>query len=135
MEPEPPAGAGSAVILVVERDPHVRDLEGYFLEKAGFDVRFAADGREGLDLVRSVRPDLVITEILVPGLDGLAVCREIKADEGLNGTAVLVFSILAASARAREAGADEFLMKPLAEQSLVETVKKLLSMRTEAGHG
>lgn len=134
MEKEASA-TGSAVILVVERDPHVRDLEGYFLEKAGFDVEFAGDGREGLELVRSLRPDLVITEILVPGLDGLAVCRQIKEDSALNGTAVLVFSILAAAGRAREAGADEFLMKPLAERSLVETVQRLLSMRREAGDG
>lgn len=133
MEREASTTAGSAVILVVERDPHVRDLEGYFLEKAGFEVEFASDGREGLELVRSLRPSLVITEILVPGIDGLAVCRQIKEDPALNGTAVLVFSFLAAAGRAREAGADEFLMKPLAEQSLVETVKKLLSMRTEAG--
>lgn len=135
MEREASTAAGSAVILVVERDPHVRDLEGYFLERAGFEVEFAADGREGLELVRSLRPDLVITEILVPGLDGLAVCRQVKEDPTLNGTAVLVFSILAAAGRAREAGADEFLLKPLAERSLVDTVKNLLTMRTEASDG
>lgn len=126
---------GSAVILVVERDPHVRELEGYFLERAGFTVEFAEDGEKGLELVRSLHPDLVITEVLVPRLDGLAVCRAIKEDPELNGTAVLVFSILAATGRAREAGADEFLMKPLQEQSLVETVERLLSMRTEASNG
>jgi DNA-binding response OmpR family regulator len=122
----------SAVILVVERDPHVRELEGYFLEKAGFQVEFADDGKQGLELVRSLRPTLVITEILVPALDGLSVCRAIKNDGDLADTAVLVFSILAASGRAREAGADEFLMKPLAEQLLVETVKRLLARRKDS---
>ncbi|NIQ58305.1 MAG: response regulator [Gammaproteobacteria bacterium] len=127
-----PREGGSAVILVVERDPHVRELEGYFLERAGFSVEFAGDGEEALALVREVRPDLVITEVLVPRMDGLAVCRSIKQDPDLNGTRVLVFSILAASGRAREAGADAFLLKPLAEQSLVQTVEKLLSRTGEA---
>lgn len=123
---------GSAIILVVERDPHVRELEGFFLEKAGYRVEFAEDGEDALARVRDIRPDLVITEVLVPGLDGLAVCREIKRDPGLDGTAVLVFSILAVSRRAKEAGADEFLRKPLLEQSLVQMVEKLLSMREES---
>lgn len=123
---------GSAIILVVERDPHVRDLEGYFLERAGYRVEFADDGEGALAQVQEIHPDLVITEVLVPGLDGLAVCRAIKGDPGLDGTAVLIFSILAVSRRAKEAGADEFLRKPLLEQSLVNTVEKLLSMREES---
>jgi two-component system response regulator MprA len=115
-----------AVILVVERDAHVRELEAYFLERAGFQVSFARDGCEALELVRAVVPDIVITEILVPRLDGLSVCRRIKNDPDLAHIAVLVFSILAASDRAREAGADAFLMKPLEERRLLETVQSLL---------
>ncbi|MFP4623948.1 MAG: response regulator [Gemmatimonadota bacterium] len=132
--PAPPEAreSGSAVLLVVERDPHVRELEAYFLREAGFRVEFALDGAEALHLVGAMRPDVVITEILVPRLDGLAVCRQIKEDPDLRGTAVLIFSILAAEARAREAGADAFLRKPLADQSLVRTVQKLLAMREVA---
>ena len=118
----------SAVILVVERDPHVRDLEAYFLEKAGYAVEFAADGAEALEMVRAVRPHIVITEVLVPKLDGLALCRSIRAEAGLAGTRVLIFSILSVAERAREAGADAFLRKPLAEQTLVQTVKTLLEI-------
>lgn len=95
-------------------------------------MEFALDGAEALHLVGAMRPDVVITEILVPRLDGLAVCRQIKEDPDLRGTAVLIFSILAAEARAREAGADAFLRKPLADQSLVRTVQKLLAMREVA---
>lgn len=112
----------------MDRDPHVRDLEKYFLEKAGYGVAFATDGVSGLEMVQEVRPRIVITEILLPGLDGLSVCRRIKHDPELAGTVVLVVSILAASARAREAGADAFLLKPLAEQRLVQTVARLLSL-------
>lgn len=123
------ATRGGAVILVVERDPHVRELESYFLEKAGYAVDFAADGLQAMDLIRNVRPDIVITEILVPRLDGLSLCRQIKQSDDLHMTRVLIFSILSASIRAREAGADAFLMKPLAEQKLVETVQQLLAQR------
>ena len=127
--PEGQFSSGSAVILVVERDPHVRELEGYFLREAGFTVEFADDGEQALALVRSDPPDLVITEILVPRLDGLAVCRRIREDPDLSDTSVLIFSILAAAARAREAGADAFLKKPLAERSLVSTVRELLEKK------
>lgn len=120
-----------ALILVVERDPHVRELESYFLERAGYGVDFAENGEEALAKARSARPDLLITEILVPALDGLALCREIRRDPDTAGMRVLVFSILAASARAEEAGADAFLLKPLAERRLVETVERLLALERQ----
>jgi DNA-binding response OmpR family regulator len=116
-----------AVILCVERDPHVRELEAYFLSEAGFEVTFAADGVEALELARTLRPSIVITEILVPKLDGLALCRRLKTDAATQGTAVLIFSLLAAEGRAHDAGADAFLGKPLAAQRLTDTVRKLLT--------
>ena len=121
----------SAIILVVERDPHVRDLEAFFLNEAGFAVEFAEDGPAALALARRVVPDIVITEILVPKLDGLALCRALKGEAATSHVRVLVFSILAAAVRAREAGADAFLMKPLAEKRLVETVRELVNMRPD----
>lgn len=121
-----------ALILVVERDPHVRELESYFLEKAGFDVQFAADGEEALARTGELNPSIVITEILVPRLDGLALCRSLKRSPDTNGIRVLIFSVLAASVRAREAGADAFLLKPLAERELVSTVERLLAMKKDA---
>jgi two-component system response regulator MprA len=127
--PESGKDSERALVLVVERDPHVRDLESFFLNEAGFAVDFAADGAEALELVRKRKPAIVVTEIIVPGVDGLALCRKVKDDPDLAGTVVLVFSILAAQARARDAGADAFLMKPLAERRLVETVKALLAKR------
>jgi DNA-binding response OmpR family regulator len=123
---------GRAVILVVERDPHVRDLEQFFLNEAGYGVEFAADGLAALAMTRTLAPHIVITEILVPKLDGLALCRAIKEDPALCHTAVLVFSILSAHARAEEAGADAFLTKPLAERRLVETVRALIATRASA---
>ena len=121
---------------MVERDPHIRDLEAYFLNEAGFAVEFAADGVAALEQAQKIRPDIIITEVLVPKLDGLSLCRRIRSDTNLRGTVVLIFSILAVQSRAEEAGADAFLMKPLAEQRLVDTVRQLLdTRRTSASTG
>ena len=124
-------GTGKAIILVVERDPHVRELEEHFLREAGFSVGFAQDGEGALMEAQKIVPDILITEILVPTLDGLALCRRLKADPRTRDVAVLVFSILSAADRAREAGADAFLLKPLAEHTLVRTVQALLEARSE----
>lgn len=121
---------GQALILVVERDPHVRELETFFLEQAGYGVEFAADGVTAVALARDLHPRILITEILVPKLDGLAVCRKLKEDPETSDISVLIFSILAAHDRALEAGADAFLLKPLAKARLVETVRELLALRT-----
>jgi CheY-like chemotaxis protein len=121
-----PDGEGRAIILVVERDPHIRELESFFLNEAGYSVDFASDGIEALERARDLVPDIIITEVLVPKLDGLALCRAVKSDPKLQHIVMLVFSILAVQSRANEAGADAFLMKPLAEKRLVDTVRQLL---------
>lgn len=125
--PAPPPARTRLLILVVERDQHVRELEAHFLRLAGYSVEFATDGKAALEQARALRPVVVVTEILVPKLDGLALCRQLKADPQTCGIAVLVFSVLAASVRAREAGADAFLLKPLAEHRLLTTVEELLA--------
>src|SRR3954452_1470369 len=97
--PSSPEGRGS--ILVVERDPHIRALETLFLTEAGYEVAFADDGASALEQARQLGPDLLITEIMVPKLDGLALCRLLKEDPATRGIMVLIFSILTASARSR----------------------------------
>lgn len=129
--PTQSAGPGSAVILCVERDPFVRDLESYFLTEAGFGVTFAEDGLQALQLARELHPTIVITEILVPKLDGLALCRRLKSDPATRDIAVLVFSLLAAERRARDAGADAFLNKPLSAEGLKVAVRELLARRAD----
>jgi CheY-like chemotaxis protein len=121
---------GKAIILVADRDPHVRELESHFLDQAGYTVGFAEDGDGALEQARKILPDIIITEILVPNLDGLTLCRRLKADPKTRDISVLVFSILAAAGRAKEAGADAFLLKPLAEHTLVDTVRQLLEARS-----
>ncbi|HXT19588.1 MAG TPA: response regulator, partial [Thermoanaerobaculia bacterium] len=106
-------------------------LERYFLEQAGFAVEFAADGNRGLEAARRLVPDIVVAEILVAGLDGLSVCRALKADSATRSIRVLIFSILAAEQRALAAGADAFLLKPLDDARLVESVEALLGHHGE----
>jgi two-component system response regulator MprA len=129
---EPMIEGPRAVILVVERDPHVRALERYFLEEAGFAVDFAADGKAALERARTSNPRIVVSEILVPALDGLSVCRALKSDPQTRHIAVLIFSILAAEDRAREAGADAFLRKPINEMRLVDSVRSLVVKHLES---
>jgi CheY-like chemotaxis protein len=123
-------GKGRAIILVVDRDPHICELESHFLQQAGYSVGFEQNGDGALEQALKIVPDIIVTEILVPGLDGLALCRRLKADPRTRDIPVLVFSILAAADRARDAGADAFLLKPLSEHSLVATVQHLLEARS-----
>lgn len=115
-----------ALILVVERNPIVQRLEKYFLEQAGFGVEFVVDGVSALARVRELRPRILVTEILVPRMDGLSLCHALKSDPHTKDIRVLVFSHLHAEDRAREAGADAFLLKPLNEERLIETVANLI---------
>jgi two-component system response regulator MprA len=120
-----------ALILVVERNPIVQRLEKYFLEQAGYTVEFAADGESALEKARELLPGILVTEILVPKLDGLSLCHALKSDESTRDIRVLVFSHLHAGDRAREAGADAFLVKPLDERRLIDTVAALVSAASD----
>ena len=120
-----------ALILVVERNPLVQHLERYFLEQAGYTVEFASDGLSALERARELRPRIVVTEIMVPALDGLSLCRMIKSEPATAHARVLIFSHLHAEDRAREVGADAFLLKPISEQMLIGTVEKLIDSHDE----
>jgi CheY-like chemotaxis protein len=108
----------------------VRALQTHFLEEVGYRVVFAEDGEAALTLAEQIRPSLVITEILIPKLDGLTLCRRLRADHATCAVPVLVFSILSAAARAEEAGASAFLRKPFIESTFIATVS-LLTTPTE----
>jgi CheY-like chemotaxis protein len=115
------------VILIAERDRNVRELQQFFLEKAGFTVEFADDGEAALERARTDPPALLVTEILIPRIDGLALCRRLRDDPLTAGVPVIVFSILSAAARAAEAGASAFLRKPVVESIFVAAVKDLVA--------
>jgi CheY-like chemotaxis protein len=119
-------------ILIAERDRHVKDLEQHFLESVGFIVEFVDDGPAALNRARLTLPQIIITEILIPKLDGLQLCRELKKDSTTREIPVIVFSVLAAEARAKEAGASAFLRKPLVPSVLLGTINRLAALEVHS---
>ncbi len=115
------------MLLIAERNQTVRELQQHFLGKAGFTVEFVDDGQAALERAQLTRPALIVTEILLPKLDGLALCRRLREDPLTHNIPVIVFSILAAAARASEAGANAFLRKPFVESIFVAAVQELIA--------
>lgn len=119
-------------ILIAERDRNVRGLQSYALEAAGFFVAFVDDGEAAFAEATSHPTALIVTEILLPKLDGLTLCRRLRAERTTRSLPVLVFSILAAAARAEEAGASAFLRKPFIESTFIATVSMLTTANQHA---
>jgi CheY-like chemotaxis protein len=112
-------------VVAVEPDLQVRRLLQQFMEGA-YLVEFLEDGLSALDRVRSAAPSVLLTEILVPRLDGLALCRRLKTDPATAHVPVLVCSMLAAEQRAQQSGADAFLEKPLERKRLVASLRSAI---------
>ena len=118
------------VVLVVEDDAPLRRMTGIFLRAAGYRVRAAEDGPSGLVLARDERPDLVLLDLMMPGLDGWEVLRRIKGDARTAAIPVLVLTAsvdLPLTEQALRLGATRFLTKPIDSRVLVEIVDEVLS--------
>lgn len=113
-------------VLVVDDDPHIRDLLTFALQKAGLATREAADGEAALVDIAAHRPDLVVLDINMPRMDGIEVCRRIRADGDL--------PILFLSSRddeidrilGMELGADDYVTKPFSPREVVARVAAIL---------
>lgn len=123
---QPPGAA--RVFFVVERDAHMRRLVAEFLAPLQCVVRFFDDGYSALDAVRREPPRLVVTDVLVPKLDGLTLCRLIKGDAALRGVKVVILSVISAEERARQSGADAFLAKPIERDRITAVVRTLTGL-------
>lgn len=121
--------SGSFSVLVVEDDEDVSKMIQTFLaEQNGYKVSSAADGISALIAVGRDRPDLMILDVKIPGVDGLEVCRQIKADPK-SQTAIIAISGQADNAgKVMDAGADAFLPKPLDLEAMLAQIKKLLQV-------
>jgi two-component system OmpR family response regulator len=113
-------------ILVVDDDPRLRELVRYTLARAGFTVREAADGREALAAVRARAPDLVVLDVLMPELDGISVCRHLRADSDvavvfLSSRGEAVDRVLAL-----DLGGDDYVTKPFVPSELVSRIRAVL---------
>src|ERR1700733_12318207 len=102
------------IIMIADADPHVRDLAGLFLTEAGYQVDYASNGYEALDKARLAPPNVVLVDIIIPRLGGLALCRLLKSDSVTKNVKVVVFSELSLQeVFVQKAGADAFLSKPV----------------------
>jgi len=116
-------------VLVVEDEADVADLLRYNLTRAGFGVLVAGTGDEGLELARGQRPDIVVLDLMLPGLTGQEVCRLLKGDAN---TAAIPIVMLTAKGepeervRGLELGADDYVTKPFSPRELVLRVQALL---------
>ena len=115
------------MILIAERDEAVRALQRFFLERSNFAVEFVDDGLALLGRASGARPQAIVTEILLPKLDGLTACRRLHEDPLTRDVPVIVFSVLAAGTRAAEAGAHAFLRKPLVESVFVAAIQAAIA--------
>jgi DNA-binding response OmpR family regulator len=116
----------STTILVVDDEPPILDLIASYLRADGFSVHTAQDGPSALAQARAVRPDLIVLDVMLPGMDGMEVCRRIQQEFDVY--------ILMLTARAEEidkivglsVGADDYLTKPFSPRELVMRVKAIL---------
>jgi DNA-binding response OmpR family regulator len=116
----------SRTILVVDDEPRIVDLARDYLEHAGFRVITASDGRAAVDTARRDRPDLVVLDLGLPGLDGLDVTRELRRDGSIPIVMVTARDDELDKLLGLELGADDYLTKPFSPRELVARVKAVL---------
>jgi len=129
-------------ILVVEDEEDIRELVSYTLLKEGYQVASVTSGEEALSVVAAQPPDLIVLDLMLPGLDGLTVCQRLRANPLTNGIAIVMLT-----ARGEEAdvvgglnlGADDYITKPFSRNVLLARIRAVLrksgQRRSEAGDG
>jgi DNA-binding response OmpR family regulator len=113
-------------ILVIDDEANIRELVGLYLTAAGFEVTGAEDGAQGLEVFRSLNPALVVLDYMLPGMDGLAVCRAIRAE---SNTPVIMLTARDSDldkVSLLESGADDYVVKPFSPPEFVARVRAVL---------
>ena len=131
----PMPGEGEARILIIDDNPQNVVLIQARLQRAGFGVTSANDGPSGLEAAVSESPDLILLDIMMPGMDGYEVCRRLKAAPLTRSIPVVILTSLmerADKARALEVEADDFLSKSVDQTELVSRVRSLLRLKRRA---
>jgi CheY-like chemotaxis protein len=122
-------------VLVVDDAPLVRELFGRFLTHSGMAVSYAEDGFEGLTQARTTRPDVIVSDLDMPRMDGVALCEALRADDATRRVPIVVVTGAGGEyARAAlDAGCDAVLPKPCSHELLIATIRDLLA-RGERAH-
>jgi DNA-binding response OmpR family regulator len=113
-------------VLVVDDEPTVRDVVQRYLEREGFRVQVAGDGQQALAAFQATRPDLIVLDIMLPGIDGLEICRQVRA---AGSTPVILLTARGHETErvvGLELGADDYVVKPFSARELVARVRSVL---------
>lgn len=113
-------------ILIVDDDPHIRELSGLFLRNEGFTIHEAEDGEKALDVLESVKADLVILDVMMPNMDGWTLCKELRAYYDCPILMLTAKGETADKVKGFDLGTDDYLVKPFEPEELVVRVKALL---------
>ena len=117
-------------ILIVEDEEHLLELESLLLTTNGYEVKGVLDGPSALEVVASMKPDLILLDIMLPVMDGYEVCRQIKANDATRHIPVIMLSAKKSKediVKGEQAGADWYITKPFKSVMVLETVQRLLS--------
>ena len=131
-----PARSDSApLVLIVEDDPETRQLYVTVFESEGFRTDEAHNGLQALEKANAIPPDLILTDIAVPGIDGIELCRRLRLNKrtaGIPLLAVTGYDDRRYPDRVLQAGANRVLLKPLDPETLIEEARRLLIVRTQS---
>ena len=120
-------------VLVADDDEDILQLVSFRLERAGYKVVTAADGQQALAAAREHKPDLAVLDVMMPGLNGYEVTRQLRADAATATIPVILLTARVQEAdvsRGFEAGADDYLRKPFSPQELRSRVQAILARRS-----
>jgi DNA-binding response OmpR family regulator len=124
------------VVVCIEDEPEMIDLVKLILGRKGFELVGAVGGREGLDTVRKLKPDLVLLDLMMPDMDGWEVYQQMKTDDDLKTIPVIVVTAKAQSIDKvlglHIAKVDDYVTKPFGPQELLQSVGKVLRLQPEA---
>ena len=119
----------TAHAIVVDDEEDIRELVRYNLTKGGFNVVTAASGEEGLSIAEEIKPSLIVLDIMLPGIDGLEVCRRLKSNPALKKIPIVMISALGDEkdvVAGLELGADDYVSKPFSPGVLLARVKTVI---------